>query len=206
MRAVLELKRGEIPEVILNTCFKQTQLQDTFGINMVALLDGQPRLLNLKEMLHAFLAHRREVVTRRTLYDLREARKKAHIQEGLAVALSNVDEIIELIKKSRTPAEAKVALMAKSWRSPVVEEMLKRAAAERLAARGAGREFGLQKTGYRLSDAAGAGDPRDAPRAPHGPGAGQDRRRVQAADRADRRFPGHARQTGAHHCGSSPRS
>ncbi len=153
MRAVLELKRGEIPEVILNNLFKQTQLQDTFGINMVALLDGQPRLLNLKEMLHAFLAHRREVVTRRTLYDLREARKKAHIQEGLAVALSNVDEIIELIKKSQTPAEAKVALMGKSWRSPVVEEMLKRAAADASRPEGLGTEFGLQKAGYRLSDA-----------------------------------------------------
>ncbi|HTF14644.1 MAG TPA: DNA gyrase C-terminal beta-propeller domain-containing protein, partial [Burkholderiales bacterium] len=153
MRVVMELKRGEIPEVILNNLFKMTQLQDTFGVNMVALLDGQPRVLNLKEMLHAFLAHRREVVTRRTLYDLREARKKAHIQEGLAVALSNVDEIIELIKKSQTPAEAKVALMAKSWRSPVVEEMLKRAAADASRPEGLGAEFGLQKTGYRLSDA-----------------------------------------------------
>ena len=153
MRVVMELKRGEIPEVILNNLFKMTQLQDTFGVNMVALLDGQPRVLNLKEMLHAFLAHRREVVTRRTLYDLREARKKAHIQEGLAVALSNVDEIIELIKKSQTPAEAKVALMAKSWRSPVVEEMLKRAAADASRPEGLGAEFGLQKAGYRLSDA-----------------------------------------------------
>jgi DNA gyrase subunit A len=153
MRVVIELKRGEIPEVILNNLFKQTQLQDTFGINMVALLDGQPRVLNLKEMLHAFLAHRREVVTRRTLYDLREARKKAHIQEGLAVALSNVDEVIALIKKSQTPAEAKVALMAKSWHSPVVEEMLKRAAADASRPEGLGQEFGLQKTGYKLSDA-----------------------------------------------------
>src|SRR6266700_2362129 len=153
MRVVIELKRGEIPEVILNNLFKQTQLQDTFGVNMVALLDGQPRLLNLKEMLQAFLAHRREVVTRRTLYDLREARKKAHIQEGLAVALSNVDEIIELIKKSQTPPEAKVALMAKAWRSPVVEEMLKRAAADASRPEELGREFGLQKSGYRLSDA-----------------------------------------------------
>src|SRR5213594_3459142 len=152
MRVVIELKRGEIPEVILNNLFKQTQLQDTFGINMVALVDGQPRVLNLKEMLQAFLAHRREVVTRRTLYDLREARKKAHIQEGLAVALSNVDEIIELIKKSQTPAEAKVALMAKSWRSPVVEEMLKRAAADASRPEGLEREFGLHKNGYRLSD------------------------------------------------------
>ena len=153
MRVVIELKRAEIPEVILNNLFKQTQLQDTFGVNMVALQDGQPRVLNLKEMLHAFLAHRREVVTRRTLYDLREARKKAHIQEGLAVALSNVDEIIELIKKSQTPAEAKVALMAKSWRSPVVEEMLKRAAADASRPEGLGAEFGPQETGYRLSDA-----------------------------------------------------
>ena len=153
MRVVIELKRGEIPEVILNNLFKQTQLQDTFGINMVALLDGQPRVLNLKEMLQAFLAHRREVVTRRTLYDLREARKKAHIQEGLAVALSNVDEIIELIKKSQTPAEAKVALMAKSWRSTVVEEMLKRAAADASRPDGLEKQFGLQKNGYKLSDA-----------------------------------------------------
>src|SRR5207244_1821613 len=130
MRVVIELRRGELPEVVLNNLFKQTQLQDTFGINMVALVDSQPRVLNLKEMLQAFLAHRREVVTRRTLFDLREARKKAHIQEGLAVALSNVDEIIALIKKSQTPPEAKVALMAKSWKSPVVEEMLKRAAAD----------------------------------------------------------------------------
>src|SRR5437660_5283962 len=153
MRVVIELKRGEIPEVVLNNLFKQTQLQDTFGINMVALLDGQPRVLNLKEMLQAFLAHRREVVTRRTLFDLREARKKAHIQEGLAVALSNVDEVIELIKKSQTPPEAKVALMAKSWKSPVVEEMLRRAAADAWRAEGLGQEFGPQKTGYRLSDA-----------------------------------------------------
>jgi DNA gyrase subunit A len=153
MRVVIELKRGEIPEVILNNLFKQTQLQDTFGVNMVALQDGQPRVLNLREMLQAFLAHRREVVTRRTLYDLREARKKAHIQEGLAVALSNVDEIIALIKKSQTPPEAKVALMAKAWKSPVVEEMLQRAAADASRPEGVGAEFGLQKTGYKLSDA-----------------------------------------------------
>jgi len=153
MRAVIELKRDALPEVVLNNLFKQTQLQDTFGVNMVALIDGQPRVLNLKEMLQAFLAHRREVVTRRTLYDLREARKKAHIQEGLAVALSNVDEIIALIKKSQTPPEAKVALMAKAWKSPVVEEMLQRAAADASRPEGVGAEFGLQKTGYKLSDA-----------------------------------------------------
>src|SRR5258707_7698604 len=153
MRAVIELKRDALPEVVLNNLFKQTQLEDTFGVNMVALIDGQPRVLNLKEMLQAFLAHRREVVTRRTLFDLREARKKAHIQEGLAVALSNVDETIALIKKSRTPPEAKVALMAKAWKSPVVEEMLQRAAADASRPEGVGAEFGLQKTGYKLSDA-----------------------------------------------------
>ena len=153
MRGVIELKRDALPEVVLNNLFKQTQLEDTFGVNMVALIDGQPRVLNLKEMLQAFLAHRREVVTRRTLFDLREARKKAHIQEGLAVALSNVDEIIALIKKSQTPPEAKVALMAKAWKSPVVEEMLKRAAADASRPEGLGAEFGPQETGYRLSDA-----------------------------------------------------
>src|SRR5258707_2600623 len=153
MRAVIELKRDALPEVVLNNLFKQTQLEDTFGVNMVALIDEQPRVLNLKEMLQAFLAHRREVVTRRTLFDLREARKKAHIQEGLAVALSNVDEIIALIKKSQTPPEAKVALMAKAWKSPVVEEMLQRAAADASRPEGVGAEFGLQKTGYKLSDA-----------------------------------------------------
>jgi len=153
MRVVIEMRRGEVPEVVLNNLFKQTQLEDSFGINMVALVDGQPRLLNIKEMLDAFLAHRREVVTRRTLFDLREARRKAHIQEGLAVALSNVDEIIALIKKSQTPPEAKVALMAKAWRSPVVEEMLKRAAADASRPDGLGQEFGLQKNGYKLSDA-----------------------------------------------------
>ncbi|HTQ74567.1 MAG TPA: DNA gyrase subunit A [Burkholderiales bacterium] len=153
MRVVIELKRGELPEVILNNLFKQTQLQDTFGVNMVALIDGQPRVLSLKQMLEAFLAHRREVVTRRTAFDLREARKKAHIQEGLAVALSNVDEIIELIKKSQTPAEAKSALMAKAWKSPVVEEMLKRAASDASKPEGVGPELGLQQSGYRLSDA-----------------------------------------------------
>ncbi|HYA46001.1 MAG TPA: DNA gyrase subunit A [Burkholderiales bacterium] len=153
MRVVLELRRGEVPEVVLNNLFKLTQLQDSFGVNMVALVDGQPRLLNLKEMLGAFLAHRREVVTRRTIFDLREAKKKAHIQEGLAVALSNVDAIIELIKKSQTPPEAKVALMARTWKSPVVEEMLKRAAADASRPEGVDAEFGLQEAGYRLSDA-----------------------------------------------------
>ncbi len=152
MRVVIELKRGEVPEVVLNNLYKQTQLQDTFGVNMVALLDGQPRLLNLKEMLDAFLAHRREVITRRTVFELRKARERAHIQEGLAVALSNVDEIIALIKQSQTPPEAKVALMAKAWPSPVVEEMLSRAGADASRPDGISVLFGMRNGGYWLSD------------------------------------------------------
>jgi len=152
MRVVIELKRGEIPEVILNNLYKQTQLQDTFGMNMVALLDGQPRLLNLKQMLEAFLRHRREVVTRRTVFELRKARARGHVLEGLAVALANVDEMIAIIKAAPTPPEAKVALMAKAWHSPVVEEMLKRAAMEASRPEGLGVEFGLKPNGYQLSD------------------------------------------------------
>jgi DNA gyrase subunit A len=152
MRVVIELKRGELPEVILNNLYKQTQLQDSFGINMVALLDGQPKLLNLRQMLAAFLAHRREVVTRRTAYDLRKAREKAHLQEGLAVALSNVDEIIALIKAARTPAEAKQGLMGKSWPSQLVTEMLERAPEGATQPEDLGPNFGLTADGYRLSD------------------------------------------------------
>ena len=153
MRVVIELKRGEMTDIVLNNLFKQTQLQDTFGVNMVALADGQPRLLNLKQMLEAFLAHRREVVTRRTVYDLRRARERAHIQEGLAVALSNVDEMIDLIKRSKSPAEAKAGLLAKAWTSQVVTEMLSRAAADASRPEGLSPAFGLKAEGYRLSDA-----------------------------------------------------
>jgi DNA gyrase subunit A len=153
MRVVIELKRGEIPEVVLNNLYKQTQLQDSFGMNMVALLDGQPKLLNLKQMLTAFLAHRREVVTRRTAYDLRKARERAHLQEGLAVALSNVDEIITLIKAARTPAEAKQGLMGKAWPSQLVQEMLERAPEGATQPEDLGPSFGLTAGGYRLSDA-----------------------------------------------------
>ena len=153
MRMVFELKRGELPEVVLNNLYKQTQLQDTFGINMVALVDGQPRLLNLKQMLDAFLAHRREVVTRRTVFELRKARERGHILEGLAVALSNVDEIIALIKQSQTPPEAKQALMARAWRSQLVAEMLDRAAADASRPDGLAANFGLVEGGYHLSDA-----------------------------------------------------
>jgi len=152
MRVVIELKRGEIAEVVLNNLYKQTQLQDTFGMNMVALLDGQPRLLNLKQMLEAFLRHRREVITRRTVFELKKARARGHVLEGLAVALANVDDMIALIKAAPTPPEAKVDLMAKFWQSPVVEEMLKRAAMEASRPEGMSVDFGLTPNGYKLSD------------------------------------------------------
>ena len=130
MRVVLELKRGEIAEVVLNNLFKDTQLQDSFGMNMVALVDGQPKLLNLKDFIEQFVRHRKEVVTRRTAFELRKARQRAHILEGLAVALSNVDEIVALIKSMPTPPEAKAALMGRVWRSKLVEELLARGLGE----------------------------------------------------------------------------
>ena len=152
MRLVIELKKGEVPEVVLNNLFKQTQLQDTFGMNMVALVDGRPQLLNLKQLLECFLSHRREVVTRRTVFELRKARERGHVLEGLAVALSNVDEIIALIKAAPTPADAKRELMARTWRSALVEEMLLRASAEASRPEGLAPEFGLSRRGYLLSD------------------------------------------------------
>jgi DNA gyrase subunit A len=153
MRVVIELKRGEVPEIVQNNLFKLTQLQDSFGMNMVALVDGQPRLLNLKQFLEHFITHRREVVVRRTRYDLRKARERGHVLEGLAVALSNVDEIIALIKASATPAEAKAGLMGRHWRSALVEDMLKRAAADNARPEGLAPEFGWHaRDGYRLSD------------------------------------------------------
>jgi len=159
MRVVIELKRGEVAEIILNNLFKLTQLQDSFGMNMVALVDGQPRVLNLRQFLQFFLQHRREVVVRRTRFELRKARDRGHILEGLAVALSNVDEIIALIKRAATPAEAKSGLMAKIWRSALVEEMLARAAADAARPEGLAPEYGWQSgsgstaAGYKLSDA-----------------------------------------------------
>jgi DNA gyrase subunit A len=159
MRVVIELKRGEVPEVVLNNLYKQTQLQDTFGINMVALIDGQPKLCNLKQLLEIFLEHRREVVTRRTVFELRKARERGHVLEGLAVALANIDEFIEIIKTSPTPPVAKAALMAKSWDSSLVREMLARAEADTPGGRAAYRpeglpaSYGMQPEGlYRLSD------------------------------------------------------
>jgi DNA gyrase subunit A len=153
MRMVIELKRGEVPEVILNNLYQHTQMQNVFGINMVALVDGQPRLLDLKQVLEAFLRHRREVVTRRTVFDLRKARERAHVLEGLAVALVNIDEVIALIKASASPAEAKAGLMARAWKSGVVEEMLARAGAVTSRPEDLDEAFGLREDGYHLSDA-----------------------------------------------------
>ncbi|MDR5780057.1 DNA gyrase subunit A [Caballeronia sp. LZ065] len=159
MRVVIELKRGEVPEVILNNLYKQTQLQDTFGMNLVALVDGQPKLLNLKEMIECFLSHRREVLTRRTVYELRKARDRGHVLEGLAVALANIDEFIAIIKAAPTPPIARQELMARPWDSSLVREMLTRTETEASGGRAAYRPeglnlaYGLQEDGlYRLSD------------------------------------------------------
>ncbi len=159
MRVVIELKRGELPEVVLNNLYKQTQLQDTFGMNMVALVDGQPKLLNLKQMLECFLSHRREVVTRRTVFELRKARERGHVLEGLAVALANIDDFIAIIKAAPTPPVAKSELMSRAWDSSVVREMLARTGAENAGGIDAfrpehlPRHYGLQPDGlYRLSD------------------------------------------------------
>lgn len=159
MRVVIELKRGEVPEVVLNNLYKQTQLQDTFGMNMVALVNGQPKLLNLKQMLESFLSHRREVVTRRTVFELRKARERGHMLEGLAVALANIDEFIAIIKAAPTPPVAKVELMQRTWDSSLVREMLSRT---ELGASGGidafrpehlPKHYGMQPDGmYRLSD------------------------------------------------------
>jgi len=152
IRVVIELKRGEIAEVALNNLYKQTQLQDTFGMNMVALVDNQPRLLNLKELIQAFISHRREVTTRRTVFDLRKARERGHVLEGLAVALSNVDEVIELIKRAPTPADAKRELIARPWRSDLVMQMLDRASAEQFRPERLPASFGPSADGYRLTE------------------------------------------------------
>ncbi len=152
MRMVIELRRGEVAEVVLNNLYQHTQMQSVFGINMVALVDGRPRLLNLKQMLEFFIRHRREVVTRRTLYDLRKARDRAHVLEGLAVALANIDEVIALIKAASSPAEAKQALLARHWRSGAVEAMLERAGADASRPQGLAPEFGLTDRGYRLTE------------------------------------------------------
>ena len=152
MRVVIELKRGEIPEVALNNLYKQTQLQDTFGMNMVALVDGQPRLLSLKDLIEAFISHRREVVTRRMVFELRQARARGHLLEGLAVALSNVDAVIELIKKAPTPADAKRGLMSRAWSSDLVVQLIGKRESAPFRPEGLAAEFGLKPDGYHLSD------------------------------------------------------
>ena len=153
LRVVIELKRGENSELVLNQLFKLTPMESVFGVNMVALLDGQPKLLSLKEMLDAFLRHRREVVTRRTIYDLRKARERAHLLEGLAVALANIDEVIALIKASPTPPEARAALQARTWGPGAVPAMLARAGNAPTRPDGLADELGLHDGAYRLSEA-----------------------------------------------------
>jgi DNA gyrase subunit A len=160
MRLVIELKRGEVPEVVLNNLYKLTQLQDTFGMNMVALVNGQPKLCNLKDLIQVFLEHRREVVTRRTVFELRKARDRGHVLEGLAVALANIDDFIAIIRNAPTPPVAKAALMEKSWDSKLVREMLTRTRtdggvvnADDYRPEGLEVEFGMQGNGlYRLSE------------------------------------------------------
>ena len=152
MRVVIELKRGEVPEILLNNLFSQTTMETVFGINMVALVDGQPRLLSLKEMLDAFLRHRREIVTRRTVYELRRARERGHILEGLSIALANIDDIIAAIKASASPADAKLALMGRAWLTGAVPEMLERAGAISTRPDGESGSFGIAAAGYRLTD------------------------------------------------------
>ncbi|HQR47980.1 MAG TPA: DNA gyrase subunit A [Steroidobacteraceae bacterium] len=153
MRVVIELKRGEVADVVLNNLYKQTPMESVFGVNMVALQDGQPKLLNLKELIEAFLRHRREVVTRRTVFELRKARERGHILEGLAIALANIDEVIALIKASPSPAEAKAGLMGRAWGPGAVPAMLERAGAIQTRPDGLGEEFGLRGGAYRLSEA-----------------------------------------------------
>jgi len=153
IRVVIEVRRGDVAEVLLNNLYKQTSMQTVFGINMVALVDGQPKLLNLKEIIEAFVRHRREVVTRRTIYELRKARDRAHVLEGLAIALANIDEVIELIKRSKNSAEAKAGLISRSWQLGMVSDMLSRSGAEASRPEFLQDEFGMRDGGYYLSEA-----------------------------------------------------
>src|SRR5580692_1285332 len=152
MRVVIELKRGEVAEIVLNNLYAQTPMETVFGINMVALQDGQPKLLSLKEMLEAFIRHRREVVTRRTIYDLAKARERAHVLEGLAVALANIDDVIALIRAAASPAEAKTGLLSRTWKGGVVPELLLRAGALSTRPADLAPELGMSAGGYRLSE------------------------------------------------------
>ncbi len=152
MRIVIELRRGEVGDVVLNNLYKLTAMQSVFGINMVALVDGQPQVLNLKQILDAFIRHRREVVTRRTIFDLRKARNRAHVLEGLAVALANIDEVIDLIKQSANPAEARTQLIARVWQPGAVVDMIKRSGADSSRPDDLDPQYGLKDDGYHLSE------------------------------------------------------
>jgi DNA gyrase subunit A len=152
MRMVIDLKRGAVTDVILNNLYEHTAMQSVFGINAVALVNGQPRLLNLKELLEAFIRHRREVVTRRSIYDLRKSRARAHILEGLAVALESIDEMIALIKASKDPDDARVKMLARTWPAAIVSKMLAAGAADLTRPEGLGMDFGLTPKGYRLTE------------------------------------------------------
>jgi DNA gyrase subunit A len=153
IRVVIELRRGEIADVVLNNLFQHTQMQTVFGINMVALVDGQPRLLNVQQLIELFIRHRREVVTRRTMFELRKAKERAHVLEGLAVALSNIDAVITLIKAAKNPQEARAGLIAQAWPPGMVTKMLQGIEAENSRPDGLAEEFGLIDTGYHLSEA-----------------------------------------------------
>lgn len=153
MRVVIELKRNEVADVVLNNLFAHTQMQNVFGINMVALVDGQPRTLNLKQILEYFIKHRREVVTRRTIFELKKARSRAHLLEGLGIALANIDEMIALIKQSPTPQDAKNALLGKIWQPGLVKAMLEKAGSNASRPDDLTEEYGLHEHGYKLSEA-----------------------------------------------------
>ncbi|HAT7028541.1 TPA: DNA gyrase subunit A [Legionella pneumophila subsp. pneumophila] len=153
MRVVIELKRNEVADVVLNNLFAHTQMQNVFGINMVALVDGQPRTLNLKQILEYFIKHRREVVTRRTIFELKKARSRAHLLEGLGIALANIDEMIALIKQSPTPQDAKNALLSKMWQPGLVKAMLEKAGSNASRPDDLTEEYGLHENGYKLSEA-----------------------------------------------------
>ena len=153
MRMVIELKRGEVSDVILNNLYEHTALQTVFGVNMVALVNNQPLVLNLKQLLEYFIQHRREVVTRRSIYDLRKSRERGHVLEGLAVALENIDEMVALIKAAKDPAEAKTKMMARAWKASIVTKMLAGADTSISRPQGLAPEFGLRKDGYWLSEA-----------------------------------------------------
>jgi DNA gyrase subunit A len=188
MRLVIELKRGEVPEVVLNNLYKQTQLQDTFGINMVALINGQPKLCNLKDLIEVFLEHRREVVTRRTVFNLRKARERGHVLEGLAVALANIDEFIRIIRESPTPPVAKAELMSRPWDSKLVREMLTRARrwrrdqCRRLPPDGWSANLAWAATACTACPNPSPRNFANAPATPDRAGAGQDRCRIQRSD------------------------